>query len=380
MSGGRLYAVTALFRGPDEVLRAVEGVRRAGYVRFDVHTPYPLHGMDAAMGLKNSPLGYAALVFGLLGAAAGVGLMSWVTLADYPLVIGGKPFWSWPAFVPVAFEITVLLASVCTVALMVVFFFRFPNLGHPLHGSSYMRRVSSDGFGIALQASDPRFDGAGAEKLLRGLGGTEVEAVFLEEDTGRGVRVLAEPRFLLALVAVGVVTSGGTYLALNRIAFLEPFNWMMQQARLNAQDPSSFFADGRGLRLAVPGTVPRGFLPYPLTDSSAEAAGRVLINPLAPSEDVLARGRDRYRTFCSPCHGNFGGGDSRLRGQFPNPPTLHSDKVKAWPDGALYHVMTRGQNIMPSYAAQISRDDRWAVALYVRALLRAQSPREGDRP
>jgi mono/diheme cytochrome c family protein len=83
-------------------------------------------------------------------------------------------------------------------------------------------------------------------------------------------------------------------------------------------------------------------------------------------------------TFCSPCHGNFGRGDSRLQGQFPNPPTLHFDKVRNWPDGNIYHVMTDGQNIMPSYATQISKDDRWAIVQYIRVLQRAQNAKESD--
>ena len=81
--------------------------------------------------------------------------MTWVTLVDYPLVIGGKPFWSWPAFVPVAFEITVLLASVLTVVTMIVLYFKFPNNSHPLHDTPYMKRVSSDGFGISHPGGRP---------------------------------------------------------------------------------------------------------------------------------------------------------------------------------------------------------------------------------
>ncbi|PIP79433.1 MAG: hypothetical protein COW85_01055 [Ignavibacteria bacterium CG22_combo_CG10-13_8_21_14_all_37_15] len=84
-------------------------------------------------------------------------------------------------------------------------------------------------------------------------------------------------------------------------------------------------------------------------------------------------GRKRFLTFCSPCHGNFGDGDSRLRGQFPNPPSLHSEKVRGWQDGNIYHVIVNGQNVMPSYSSQLSRDDRWAVIHYIRALQKAKN-------
>jgi mono/diheme cytochrome c family protein len=67
-----------------------------------------------------------------------------------------------------------------------------------------------------------------------------------------------------------------------------------------------------------------------------------------------------------------------LRGQFPNPPTLHSDKVRAWPDGNLFHVITEGQNVMPGYASQISRDDRWAIINYLRVMQRAHNAKESD--
>ncbi|MGB6121763.1 MAG: cytochrome c, partial [Bacteroidota bacterium] len=90
------------------------------------------------------------------------------------------------------------------------------------------------------------------------------------------------------------------------------------------------------------------------------------------------RGRESYLSFCSPCHGNFGRGNSRLQGQFPNPPTLHSDKARDWPDGNLYHVIAEGQNVMPGYAPQISREDRWAIVHHVRVLQRAHNAKESD--
>ena len=153
----QLHSLTALFDTPDAILHAAEEAARRGYTRFDVHTPYPVHGMDRAMRLKPSRMGYFALAFGLLGAVSAVGLMTWITLVDYPLVIGGKPFWSWPAFVPVAFELTVLLASVLSVVSMIVLYFKFPNISHPLHDTPYMKRVSSDRFGLCIMAEDPSF-------------------------------------------------------------------------------------------------------------------------------------------------------------------------------------------------------------------------------
>jgi hypothetical protein len=151
-----LYAITGLFDSPDAVLHAAEETEKAGYTKFDVHTPYPVHGMDRAMKLKTSKIGLFAFAFGLLGAVCAVLFISWVTIKDYPLVIGGKPFWSWPAFVPVSFEVTVLATSVLSTLAMIVLYFKFPNNAHPLHDTPYMKSISSNRFGIAVQADDPK--------------------------------------------------------------------------------------------------------------------------------------------------------------------------------------------------------------------------------
>ncbi len=375
--GKPLYSITALFASPDALLHAVEETVKAGYTKYDVHSPYPIHGIERSMRLRTSPLGYFALAFGLLGAFGAVGLMTWITLVDYPLVIGGKPFWSWPAFVPIAFELTVLLASVLTVVTMIVVFLKFPNNSHPLHDTPYMKRVSSDGFGISIQADDPSFDEAVVRVHLARVAGTAIAPVYYDPEEMDHGQKLFDPRFIGLLIGVAVVVSGGTYVALNKVAFMEPYSWMMEQAKLKPQAPSTLFADGKGMRTPVPGTVARGFLPYAYAGKPDEA-GKFLVNPLPPSALVLERGRTGFLTFCSPCHGNFGHGDSRLRGQFPNPPTLLSDKVRNWPDGSIYHVITEGQNIMPSYAGQVRKDDRWAIVHYIRALQRAHFAKESD--
>jgi mono/diheme cytochrome c family protein len=300
-----------------------------------------------------------------------------VTLVDYPLVIGGKPFWSWPAFVPIAFEITVLLASVLTVVTMLVLYFKFPNTSHPLLDTPYMKRVSSDRFGLVILAADPTFDETAVRGFLSSLGSVEIEPVYFDEVEHRHAPRLFEPRFIGLLAGIALMSAGATYLTLNVLLYLPPFDWMMNQEKLKPQKPSALFADGIGMRQPVHGTVARGFLPYAFA-GQPDSAGKYLANPLPATAPVIERGRQQFMTFCSPCHGNFGRGDSRLQGQFPNPPTLHSDKARQWPDGNLYHVITEGQNVMPSYASQIPRDDRWAIVHYVRVLQRAHYAKETD--
>lgn len=377
MNEKTLYSIAALFDTPDEIIHAAQEVASAGYARFDVNTPYPVHGMDRAMKLRQSRLGFFTFAFGLLGTISIVAFMSWITVTDYPLVIGGKPFWTWPAFVPIAFEITVLLASVLTVVTMIVLYFKFPNYSHPLHDTSYMKRVSSDKFGISIQADDPKFNEAAVRDLLKRLGGRDIAEIHFDvEDLSHGQK-LFDPKFLAVLAVAAVLVSGATYIVFNKVLYMQPFSWMYEQNKLKAQRPSDIFKNGIGMRPPVEGTVARGFLPYAFKGEPDEA-GRNLVNPLLPTSAPLERGKSKFLTYCSPCHGNFGRGDSRLRGQFPNPPTLHSDKVRNWPDGNIYHVITDGQNVMPSYASQVSRDDRWAIILYIRALQRAQNAKESD--
>lgn len=377
MNEQHLFSITALFDIPDEIIHAAEEADKAGYTRFDVNTPYPVHGMDRAMRLKPSRLGVFALVFGLLGAFGGVAFMTWVTLVDYPLVIGGKPFWSWPAFVPIAFEVTVILASVLTVITMIVLYLKFPNNAHPLHDTLYMKRVSSDKFGITIQADDPKFDEREVRAFLGKMGGKDIAPIYFDVEELNHRQKLFNPKFFSVLAATAFVVSATTYVVFNKVLYMEPFSWMSTQEKLKAQRPSELFKDGIGMRPPVEGTVARGFLPYAFKGKPDEA-GKDLVNPLLPTKEVLERGKSQYLTYCSPCHGNFARGDSRLQGQFPNPPTLHSDKVRNWPDGNIYHVLTEGQNIMPSYTSQISREDRWAIVHYIRVLQRAHNAKESD--
>ncbi len=374
----KLYSISATYSAPNDIVAAAKAVKEAGYTKFDVHTPYPIHGLDGAMGLKETKLGFVTLFAGILGAVAMISFASWVAIVDYPQVIGGKPYWSWPAFVPVTYEIAVLLAVLSTVGAMIVFFFKFPNISHPLHDTPYMKMVSADRFGVTVQAADELFDENKVRDLLKSTGG-EIEAIYYSEEFLTFKPQLFDPKFILLLIGIGLATSAGGYLYFNKVLYLPPFDWMMEQPRFDVQSKTDYFIDGHSMRLPVQGTVARGFIPYPYAlGAKTDSIGKLLVNPLLNSKATLELGKKKYLTFCSPCHGNFGNGDSRLAGQFPNPPTLHSDKVRNWPDGAIFHTITVGQNVMPAYQYQISRDERWAVVKYIRTLQRAYNAKESD--
>jgi len=173
---GNLFGALAEFATPAELYNACEGVRDAGYTRWDAHAPFPVHGLERAMGLRASRLPWIVLVMALGGAAAGMGLQGWVSTIAYPLVISGKPFFSWPAFVPVTFELAVLGGALGAVFGMFAMN-QLPTLHHPLFSSKRFERASDDGFFISIESWDPQFDSGRTVDLLRQLGAREVELV-----------------------------------------------------------------------------------------------------------------------------------------------------------------------------------------------------------
>jgi mono/diheme cytochrome c family protein len=130
------------------------------------------------------------------------------------------------------------------------------------------------------------------------------------------------------------------------------------------------------MRMPVEGTIPRGYMPYHFT--SPEEAGKALINPLKPTHAVLMRGQMMFNTFCIACHGEKGLGNGLVAAKMVRPPSLQSDKIRNWADGNIFHIITRGQNVMPSYASQIMPEDRWAIIHYIRVLQRAEHPTPED--
>ena len=369
----KIFGIAATFKTPDEIINVAKKVSSSGFTEFDVNTPYPIHGMDQAMKIKPSKLGFVTLVMGLSGAAIALLFMYWSMSIDYPLVIGGKPFFALPAFIPVTFELTVLLATVSTVIAMIALFFRLPDNKHPLHDTEYMKSVSADKYGVVIESTDAKFDERSVTDFLKNLHPLKIEVIYYPEEESYPI---FQPKFIMFLIVIALVVSGGTYFMLNKLLYITPFNWMMDQDKLNPQKGSELFADGRGMRTPVEGTVARGFIPYPYSGQTNPT--EVLSNPYLPTKENIELGKGKYFTYCSPCHGYFADGDSRLRGQFPNPPTLHSKRARDFNDGMIYHIITNGQNVMPSYTSQITREERWAIVNYVRVLQRAKNASDSD--
>ena len=180
-----LYGLMAEFAGVDELLRAAKAVRDAGYTRWDVHSPFPVHGMDAAMGLRATKLPLIVFIMGVSGTLGGLFLVWWTNATDfavphalrgYQYIISGKPIFSLPANIPVIFETTVLLAALGAVFGMLLMN-GLRRLYHPLLARERFRRVTNDRFFISIEAADPLFDQAATAGMLLGLKAAHVEEV-----------------------------------------------------------------------------------------------------------------------------------------------------------------------------------------------------------
>lgn len=174
-----VYGILAEFRDPGSLVHAADRVRKAGYRHFDTHTPFPIHGMDRAMGLGNSKVGFFTLGGGISGFALAYWLQWWTGGVDYPLNISGKPFFAVEPSIPIIFELTVLFSAFGAVIGMLALN-GLPRPYNPLFYSRNFERATDDAFFLHIAASDRKFD-------------EEEAAAFLEELGGYNIEVLTEP-------------------------------------------------------------------------------------------------------------------------------------------------------------------------------------------
>jgi hypothetical protein len=171
-----LVGLLAEYTNVDQILKAARAVRRAGFTRWDVHSPFPIHGIDYAMGIKPTILPWLVLGMGVTGLATAIWLQWYTNAFDYKFLISGKPIWSFPANVPVMFELTVLFSAYTAVFGMLLLN-RLPRLYNPLFKHERFRRVTDDRFFVVLDATDPKFDEQASTRLLLDAGATAVERV-----------------------------------------------------------------------------------------------------------------------------------------------------------------------------------------------------------
>jgi len=186
-------AVLGFYNSPEDLIAGMEKVRAANYEQFDAYTPFPVHGLDDAQGLKRSWIPWAVLVLGMSGTATAFVMQYWMSAVDWPHIIGGKPFNSWPAFVPIMFELTVLFAGITNLVSMLVAC-GFPNLKKKIFDPS----LTNNRFAIAIEevvlpthdshgdvierkpSKFKTFNESEASQLLKQSGAVEVRTVVQE--------------------------------------------------------------------------------------------------------------------------------------------------------------------------------------------------------
>ena len=175
-SNGPLHGLLAEFQSPDEVVEAAKRVQAAGFTRVDAYSPYPMEDLAEALQLHASALPRLVLAGGVLGLLAGFGLEYWASVIEYPMNIGGRPFFSWPSFIVPAYETTILFAAAAAVFGMLALN-GLPQPYHPVFNVPGFALASRDKFFICVEASDPKFDRTETRKFLASLGASEVAEV-----------------------------------------------------------------------------------------------------------------------------------------------------------------------------------------------------------
>ena len=175
-AANRPYGLLAEFENTADVLHAAEKVRDAGFRRWDVFTPFPIHGMDRAMGMTNSKVGWFAFLGGVTGYTTGMLMIWWMNAFDYPILVGGKPMFSPYGAFPPSYELTILFGAFGSLFGM-LFLNRLPRLHHPLLKHKRFALVTHDRFFIVIETTDPKYSETETRKLLEATGSKHIEMV-----------------------------------------------------------------------------------------------------------------------------------------------------------------------------------------------------------
>jgi mono/diheme cytochrome c family protein len=401
----------AEFATPDELKAAARRVRDAGFTRWDTHSPFPVHGIDEAMGIRLTRLPWIVFVFGALGTLTALLLVWWTNsissqtsefirqnvpnfVQGYSFLVSGKPYFSLPAYIPVIFELTVLFAAIAAVIGMLVLN-DLPRFSQPLLELPRFRRATTDRFFVVIEAADPLFDPQETHRFLTALGAAAVERIEQRPapplDRARIARWTALIVCVLlippALIAWGRVARKSQ----TRIHIIQDMDF---QEKFKSQRESRVFADGRIMRPVQPGTVARGELHedehfYRGLVDGQYATGFPTHRPEVQLTEAFVRhGQRQYNIYCAPCHGLDGSGNGRVNQRalelaepgWVQAASLYDEERLGRPVGHLYNTITNGIRTMPSYGDKLSEADRWAVVAYVRALQRSQTAAFADVP
>ena len=338
----------AEFANAADLLRAVEALRRERYHDLETYTPFDIPELDAPLGLKRSFIGWIALAGGLAGLVVAYGIQWWANVHSYPLSVGGRPQHAVPAFIPATFEGMVLAASLA-VFFGVLLVLRLPRLWSMEDDVEDFQRASIDRYWLSMRTFASERDRSRAERLLHDAG-----ALRTVTRSGPNWTTVVRPFVLVIALTIGVNA------CTDHIG--NGFDWkrMRTQPKYLPYGSSAFFADGKAMRSPPAGTIPREAILQPL---------------VAVDSATLLRGANRFVIFCAVCHGARGDSGSVVGDnmQPKKPPSLLDPSIRALTPAQLYNVITDGFGYMPSYSAELTAADRWAVVAYVGRL--QQQPR-----
>lgn len=379
------YGLIAQYDDVTSLVRACETVRDAGYSKWDSYSPFPVHGIDPAMGIRPTKLPLLIFTMGITGTCVAILMQWWMNAHDYQFIISGKPMWSVPANIPVAFELTVLFAAL-TAIFATLARNGLPRFHHPLFQSERFARATDDKFFIGIEAKDGHYDGDKTRALLESTGAVAVDAITDDREVNHKL-----PKPIVWFIAISFVAGfiplgfiAKAWVNTNPAPRIHPNPNMDFQPKFKPQTANPHFADGRAMRPAIEGAVAQDWL------QADDAMFRGLDEnqdwvkgfpaQVEVSDKTMNRGEERFNIYCQPCHGAAGYGDGPVarrmvllqEPKWVAPTSLNQDYLRAMPEGQLFNTITHGVRNMSGYGHMVPAADRWAIIMYIRALQESQ--------
>lgn len=416
----RLVGLVGQFDDPHSLVQACDRARQDGYTVMDAYSPFPVHGIDPAIGIRRTRLPFFVLAVALCGACIGLG-MQWYTnkveesplFPGYGFQISGKPLFSLPANIPVTFEVIVLSSAFATFFGMWILNF-LPRMSNPLHRLERFKRATNDKFFLMIESADPKFNSARVESQLRGWGAVAIDECrqdLTDQALPSWVKMAGVLlAVMLLLPPIAIYRAAGLKSRDPRLHFNPDMDWQIKyQAQAVApmisnapleKNKQYLFSDMRASRRPVDGAVPWGKPEYHFEYEEGIKAEFANVQPVEGAEEnldryvtefpdgievnatLLQRGKQRFEIYCSACHGYAGSGDGLVnmravalnldaKASWTTAKSLHDPVVKdpaKNPVGRIFDTITNGRNTMGPYGAQINVHDRWAIVAYVKAL------------
>ncbi|MEN8137102.1 MAG: quinol:electron acceptor oxidoreductase subunit ActD [Bacteroidota bacterium] len=355
--------IHGLFDDDDILMNGVKTIRQKGFEIDEIYTPFPIHGLDKAMGLKPTRIAYASFIYGAIGLSFAIWMTWYMMIFDWPQNIGGKPSFTWgenmPSFVPIMFELTVFFAA----HLMVITYFFKNKLFPGRKGGSPDPRTTDDKFLMEFMVEG---DSTELETTLKEAGAIEVNVKEIKKDKGKKLWFKVPAASLILLLGFTSCSSSDEVQREPETIFMPNMYYSIAYEPYS-EDPNG--VNNMEARIPVEGTVKRGYVPYgiPDTNEGYQYALENLKSPITATEKTDKQGEDLYNIYCISCHGISGDGQGKLvqNEKFLGVPSYAPSRLPNITEGSIFHVMTYGKNMMGSHASQLTSEERWKVTGHV---------------